>query len=208
MSFSSYFSKQAKRPYGIFGRFIMPTFFNIGNSKLNKFVFDILSVEKNDRILEIGSGPGDLTNKILKKIDKGFVESVDFSKVMVSNSKKRNKSYIKKGIAKILEGNFNDIVYRDNEFDKICTVNTIYFWDKPRFTVEKIYRILNPKGRLLIGFEQNNQMKNNKLDDEVFNYYSPRDIEKILINAGFNDEVSTESIICGSTIMYCIVATK
>ncbi len=208
MNFSSYFSKQAKKPFGLFGRLIMSTFFDIGNVKLNNFIYELLSIEKDDQILEIGSGTGKLTKKILKRIEKGFVESVDFSEVMVSVSKRRNKSYIKKGKVKITQGDFNDIPFEDKSFNKVCTVNTIYFWDNPQIMTKKINKILKPKGRLLIGFEQNNHMKDNKLDNEVFNYYSPKDIEKMLLNTGFNNKIVTESIINGSTILYCIVATK
>ena len=109
---------------------------------------------------------------------------------------------------KITQGDFNDIPFEDKSFNKVCTVNTIYFWDNPQIMTKKINKILKPKGRLLIGFEQNNHMKDNKLDNEVFNYYSPKDIEKMLLNTGFNNKIVTESIINGSTILYCIVATK
>ncbi len=208
MSFSSYFSKQAKKPFGLFGRLIMSTFFDIGNAKLNNFIYELLSIEKDDQILEIGSGTGKLTKKILKGIGKGFVESVDFSQAMVSVSKRRNISYLKKGKVKITHGDFNEILFENNSFNIICTVNTIYFWDNPYIMAKKINKILKPKGRLLIGFEQNNYMKDNKLDNEVFNYYSPEDIEEMLIDTGFNNKIVTESIINGSTILYCIVAIK
>jgi SAM-dependent methyltransferase len=207
MSFSSYFSKQAKNPSGLFGRFVMSVFFDIGNAKLNNFVYEILSIEKDEKLLEIGSGTGKLTKKILKEIDKGFVESVDFSEAMVSVSRRRNKSYINKGKANIKKGDFNEIPFKDNAFNKVFTVNTIYFLEDPYIMIKKIYKILKPEGRLVIGFEQNNYMKDNRLDNEVFNYYSPEDIEKMLKGSGFNNIV-TESIVNRSTVLYCMAATK
>lgn len=58
MSFSRFFSEQARKPTGLFGKLIMSTIFNIGNAKINRFVYEIMSVKKDDHILEIGFGTG------------------------------------------------------------------------------------------------------------------------------------------------------
>ncbi len=60
MSFSSFFSQQARKPAGLFGRFVMSTIFNKGNADLNGFVKELMAVQKNDSILEIGFGTGQL----------------------------------------------------------------------------------------------------------------------------------------------------
>ena len=111
MNFSTFFSKQARRPEGLFGRIVMRIVFDKGNAFLNNFVSDLMSVQTDDRIIEIGSGTGKLIYKMAKKMDKGLIEGVDFSSAMVSVAKKRNKNNIAKGKVKILEGNFDNIPY-------------------------------------------------------------------------------------------------
>ena len=104
MNFSTFFSKQARRPEGLFGRIVMRIVFDQGNAFLNNFVSDLMSVQTDDRIIEIGSGTGKLIYKMAQKMDKGVIEGVDFSSAMVSVARKRNKNNIAKGRVKILEG--------------------------------------------------------------------------------------------------------
>ena len=89
MNFSTFFSEQARKPTGLFGLLVMSNIFNIGNAKLNRFVHEIMSVQENDHILEIGFGTGKLIYTMAKQIDKGLIEGVDFSSTMVSIAQKK-----------------------------------------------------------------------------------------------------------------------
>jgi len=89
MSFSTFFSEQARKPTGIFGRTVMSIVFNKGNAFLNDFVYDLMSIQENDRLIEIGFGTGKLISKMANKIDNGFIEGVDFSNTMVSIAQKK-----------------------------------------------------------------------------------------------------------------------
>ena len=109
MDFSTFFSKQARKPEGLFGRIVMRIVFDKGNAFLNDFVNDLMSVQPDDHIIEIGSGTGKLINNMAKKIDKGLIEGIDFSSAMVSIARKKNKESIAKGKVKIVEGNFDEI---------------------------------------------------------------------------------------------------
>lgn len=96
MKFSTFFSKQARRPEGLFGSIVMRMVFDQGNAFLNNFVNDLMSVQTDDRILEIGSGTGKLINKMALKIDNGVIEGIDFSSEMVSIARKRNRETLQK----------------------------------------------------------------------------------------------------------------
>ena len=146
MSFSTFFSNQARRPGGLFGRFVMRIVFDQGNAFLNSFVSDLMSVQTDDRIIEIGSGTGKLIHEMAKKMETGFIEGVDFSNVMVSVAKKRNKHNIAKGKVKILEGNFDEMPFEKESFTKACSINTIYFWPEPKLTAKKIIFTLSSCG--------------------------------------------------------------
>lgn len=56
MSFSSFFSNQAQKPSGLFGRIVMATIFDIGNAYLNEMVNNALAIENKDHVLDIGCG--------------------------------------------------------------------------------------------------------------------------------------------------------
>jgi ubiquinone/menaquinone biosynthesis C-methylase UbiE len=208
MSFSSFFSEQARNPKGFFGRVIMSTIFNIGNAKLNKLVYDMMSVQENDYIIEIGFGTGKLLYKIARQLDRGLVEGIDFSKSMISIAEKQNRFYIKKGKVRILEGDFNDIPFEKEHYNTVCSVNTIYFWDKPDFTLKKIADILKPKGKFVVGFENIDQLKNRKLNNNIFHLYSIPEVKNLFLEAGFKNGIENESKKIGSSVLNCIVAVK
>ncbi len=208
MKFSTFFSEQARRPNGIFGRMVMSIVFDRGNAFLNDFVCELISVQTDDRILEIGFGTGKLIHKMAQQIDKGLIEGIDFSREMVSFAQKRNKENIAKGKINIFEGNFDEMSYENELFSKVCSVNTIYFWPTPVHTAKKIADILKPNGKLILAFEDIEQLKQRNLNQEVFHIYSKEEVQYLLINAGFSNNVSIVSRKKGTSIFHCAVAIK
>jgi ubiquinone/menaquinone biosynthesis C-methylase UbiE len=208
MNFSTFFSEQARRPKGLFGRMVMSIVFDQGNAFLNSFVNELMSVQIDDRIIEIGFGTGKLIYKMAQQIEKGLIEGVDFSRTMASIAKKRNKKNIAKGKVKIVEGNFDEMPYKKDSFTKACSVNTLYFWSKPEHTAKKIAEILKPEGRLILAFEDIEQLKQWKLDKNVFHLYTKDEVRNLLINAGFSNNVSLQSRKKGNSFFHCVVAIK
>lgn len=207
-NFSRFFSEQARRPDGLFGRIVMSIVFDQGNAFLNDFVNELMSVQIDDRIIEIGFGTGKLIYKMAQQIDKGLIEGIDFSRAMVSIARKRNKKNIANGKVKIFEGNFDEMPYEKERFTKACSVNTLYFWPEPTHTAEKIAEILKPDGKLILAFEDIEQLKQRKLNQEVFHFYSKDEVQNLLIKAGFSKNVSIVSRKKGKSIFHCVVAIK
>jgi SAM-dependent methyltransferase len=125
---------------------------------------------------------------------------------MVSIARKRNKESIAKGEVKIVEGNFDEIAYEKDSFIKACSVNTIYFWPSPANTAKKIAKILKPGGNL--AFENIEQLKQRKLNQDVFNLYSKEEVQDFLINAGFSHDVNIVLRKRGNLIFHCVSAKK
>ena len=186
----------------------MSVVFDQGNTFLNNLVNDLMSVQPDDQILEIGSGTGKLITKMALKIDSGLIQGIDFSGEMVSIARKRNKKNITKGKVKIVKGNFDERSYEKERFTKACSVNTLYFWPSPANTARKIADILNPDGKLFLAFEDIAQLKQRNVSQDVFNLYSKDEVQDILINAGFAGNVNTVSRKKGSLIFHCVIAGK
>ncbi|MCP3873442.1 MAG: class I SAM-dependent methyltransferase [Desulfobacteraceae bacterium] len=208
MRFSTFFSKQARKPTGLFGRLVMSIVFNKGNANLNRFVNELLSVQENDHILEIGFGTGKLIYDMANQIDNGLIEGIDFSSTMVSMAQNRNKNHIALGKVKILKGNFDEIPFKKDSFNKACSVNTLYFWPEPENTAQKIADILKPGGKFLLAFEDIAQLEKKSLSNEVFRLYSKGEVKNLLIRSGFSGGVSIESRMIGTSVLHCVVAKK
>jgi ubiquinone/menaquinone biosynthesis C-methylase UbiE len=208
LKLSAYLAKQARKPEGFFGRSVMRLIFDYGNSFLNKMVYDLIAVKRNDRIIEIGPGTGKLIYKIAKTIDEGFIEGVDFSSTMVSISRQRNRRWIDKKRVKIVEADFNSMPYQKEQFTKACSVNTVYFWTSPSDTAKKIAEILKPGGKLFLAFEDIKQLQKRKLDNEIFHLYSKEEVRDLLIEAGFSTDIEIISKKNLGFLYNCIIAKK
>jgi len=201
------FSQQAKKPTGLFGRLLMTKVFNRGNADLNDFTKEMLNLEKTDRILEIGFGPGQLVAEMASIATDGIVEGVDFSEPMLKQASKTNQQAIASNRVKLHLGECRELPFPDNSFDKLCSVNTLYFWDKPERYLLEMLRVLKPQGRIAIAFRDDEQMNRLDLCDDVFCIYSQTEVVNLLREAGFND-----AYVVGKNgepfTSYCAIATK
>jgi cyclopropane fatty-acyl-phospholipid synthase-like methyltransferase len=205
MNFRTFFSEQARNPSGIFGRWIMSRIFDYGNAVLNDLMLELLTLQQDDHVLEIGFGTGKLLNAMARQTSRGLVEGIDLSSTMFDLAQNKNKQYIAQGRVKIVLGDFDQAEYRDNDFDKICSANTLYFWTDAGYTVKKIHRTLRPGGKLFLGFEDKAQLEKRPISE--FNIYAEEEIEQLLTSAGFA-EVETRSKRASSDIVHCVVAVK
>ena len=186
---------------------IMSRIFDYGNAVLNEFMRELLTLQEDDHVLEIGFGTGKLINKMAEQASRGLVEGIDLSSTMVDMARRRNREYIATGRVKLVLGDFDQVEYRDNEFDKICSANTIYFWPDAEYSVRKIERILRHGGKLVLGFEDKAQLEKRPLNPSVFSIYDKYDVEQLLTGVGFSD-VQIKSKEMNSTIVHCAVAVK
>jgi ubiquinone/menaquinone biosynthesis C-methylase UbiE len=205
MGFKTFFSNQARKPTGLFGRFVMSRIFDYGNAILNDFMRDLLTLQQDDHVLEIGFGTGKLLNEMARQTSQGLVEGIDLSSTMFDLAQKKNKKYIAQGRVKIVLGDFDQVEYRDNDFDKICSANTLYFWPDAEYTVRKIHRTLRPGAKLVLGFEDKAQLEKRPISE--FNIYDKEEVEQLLTGVGFSD-VEIKSKQANSDIVHCAVAVK
>ena len=127
---------------------------------------------------------------------------------MVSIARKRNKKHILSGKVKLSLGNFDKTAFNINSFNKVCAVNTLYFWPDPEQTLKQIAEIIKPEGLIFLGFEDIYQLKKRPLDPNVFRFYTQDEAESLLINTSRFSNVTTKSRKCGSTVIHCIMANK
>ena len=131
VNFKSFFSQQARRPSGIFGRWVMAQIFNRGNASLNDLMQEMLSLQENEHVLEIGFGTGKLIHEMAATLNTGKIEGIDLSAEMMALAVKKNKTFIDAGKVVLHQGDFERIDFKNDLFHKIYSVNTIYFWPDP-----------------------------------------------------------------------------
>ena len=156
----------------------------------NEFVYNDsikkLNVKKNDNVIEIGSGNGQGSKKLLNLTSKNIISievSDTFRNKLIQKFKNQNVTILSNDAK-----NLSDIV-KDNSFDKLLAVNVVYFLHPIIDYAREFFRILkiNGLGVLVCKFEG---IKN--FDDKVAPNKNLEDIVKAFEKAGFR--VKTEFI--------------
>jgi len=207
MGFIEYFSNQARKPSGFVGRYIISRIFENGNSIINNFVFETMDLQKDDCVLEIGFGPGKLIQRMAGVIENGRIDGVDFSGSMYDVASKRNRIPIQNQRVSLKTGDFEKIEFNSAEYHQICCVNTIYFWTYPVQILNRIYDLLKPGGRLVLGFTVKNQLENRKLSRDVFRFYEAEEIREMLAECRFQ-KIQIHERKSGRSLFHCMTAFK
>ena len=200
-------SLQARKPTGLIGRYLMTKIFNEGNTDLNSFVMDMLELESSDRVLEIGFGTGKLINQLAAITTEGVVEGIDFSEVMLKQASRVNKHHISHGKVRLQRGECKTLPFENDSFNKLCSINTLYFWKDPDKYFLEMFRVIRPGGIIAIGFRDDKQMSNLNLSRDIFTTYSQIEVVSLLSNAGFSDARVAEKK--GKPFLsYCALAAR
>ena len=120
MGIISYIGAQFRKPTGAGGAastFLMNTM----NRRQYAAAERALSLSNGERVLDVGFCNGYLLSRLAKKYDCVW-EGIDVSGDMVNSASKRVPS------ANLRVGDIVKTDFADSFFDKIYTVNTVYFW--------------------------------------------------------------------------------
>ena len=161
-------------------------FMNTGNALLNKRAIDALQVQPNDSILEIGMGNGFFVKDILAFHETASYTGYDYSPEMVNEAVKNNRGFVEANRAAFFCGDARKMLFKDAVFNKVLTVNTIYFWDNREEILAEIARVLQPGGMLVIGIRPEHIMKAYPMTKYGFKMYSAQELQDFLISGGFN----------------------
>lgn len=158
---------------------------NRGNVHMNIDTLEILNAAANDTILEIGMGNGFFVKDILQKDPSIKYTGCDFSEVMVTEAEQLNAAWINKGQAKFICANVADMPFTDGSFNKIFTINTIYFWEDAITILAQLKRVLKKNGTLIISLRPKHLMQNYPFTKYGFTLFAKADVVQLLEANGF-----------------------
>ena len=158
---------------------------NWHNAKLNSYAVRQLELAPSDRVLEVGFGGGVTLPSLLAGA--AFVGGVDRSSDMVRRAKAIFSEAVSAGRTDFREGTVEEIPFEASSFEKVCTVNTIYFWSSLDAGFAEIRRVLLPGGRVVVGFVPKERMDSMGMPADIFTSRSPEDVVAALRKAGFSD---------------------
>ena len=183
--------KQIRKPSGILGR-ILGYIMAADHKALTQWTLEELHLRDNDSVLDIGCGSGMAIEMINTIVTQGYVVGIDYSPVMIKQAVKRNKLAIEKGKTKIYEANVSALPFDDASFDKICAIETFYFWPDPPENLQEVGRVMKLGGIVAFAMEISKEGTNRSaiLDNAErlkFPIYSGQEMKSLLTTAGFVD---------------------
>ena len=125
---------------------LMNDIMSFGTHRLwKKRLIEIMNINSKDKIIDVGSGTGDLTKIILKENKNVLIYSVDLNLEMLNEAKKKFNDQQKKN-TKFINANAENLPFENNFFDKyvisFCLRNITYI-EKALY---ESFRILKPGG--------------------------------------------------------------
>jgi SAM-dependent methyltransferase len=140
-------------PTGVGGRaagFVMAH--RSSNRARNSWVVSRLDVQPDDRILEIGFGPGIAIRELSRLAHRGCVCGIDHSELMVRQATRRNADAVRRGLVDLRLGSPEALPAFDAPFDKLVAVNVHLFWHEPDARLEQLRRLLRPGGLIAVAY--------------------------------------------------------
>ncbi len=177
--------KQMQFPSGIFGKIVFAwmTRMTIAHAR---WTVDLMDIQPNEDIIEIGFGNGANIKLLLQRVGKGSVTGVEISETAMEMASKKNAKAISEGRVKLHKVSGNALPFAAGIYDKACTVATAYVIEDPGAVFQEMYRVLKPNGRAAVTFPvRENFIKFKPVDTEGFYFHELADLEKAFRDAGF-----------------------
>lgn len=155
--------------------------------KLYDYVIENVMKFKCEKVLDVGCGTGTILS-ILSKNDSIKLAGVDLSESMISVAKEKLDERVELKI-----GDSEKLPWEENNFDLVICTDSFHHYPEPKRVLSEMKRVLEPKGRLLIGdpwmIPPLRQISNLLLkygNSGDYKIYSKAEICELLLASGFN----------------------
>ncbi|WP_414461538.1 class I SAM-dependent methyltransferase [Hyphomicrobium sp. DY-1] len=179
--------KQLRTPSGRYGRFAGRLMALI-NGAPYRCAIAALDVQPHDTVLELGFGPGRGIVSLARQVMRGKVLGIDHSPEMLDIAKRANRQEISHGRVHLRLGHFDDLPYADDSISKVIAINVAYFFGIEGKEIAEIYRVLQPRGRVVIYVTDRATMRKWKFSgSDTHRLYDAADLNRTLRQGGFDD---------------------
>lgn len=114
------------------------------------WALDILNIQPDDEVFEIGCGTGIAAELVAKSLKSGKITAIDRSAAVISRAVKRNQPYIAAGVADFQVATLETMRPLEKSFNKAFAFNVSLFWKNPTRELATIASRLSPQGRIYI----------------------------------------------------------
>jgi ubiquinone/menaquinone biosynthesis C-methylase UbiE len=164
---------------------------NKGNRLMNLETIKQIEISGNDNILEIGMGNGFFVRDIITAAQNVKYTGCDFSETMIREATDLNHSFSPN--AKFVLSDARHLPFSDALFDKVFTVNTIYFWEDAKQVLAEIRRVLKPNGTFIVTLRPRHVMDQLPVVKHGFTTFNNEEVAHLLDENNFKTVSITEN---------------
>jgi ubiquinone/menaquinone biosynthesis C-methylase UbiE len=118
------------------------------NRRANRLVVELLDLQPDDYVLEVGCGPGVAVAYAARKAR--FTAGVDPSEVMVTQARRRCRSTIRAQRAEVTTAPAAELPFDDDFFTCAFAVHTMHHWPCLADGLRELHRVVEPGGRVAL----------------------------------------------------------
>jgi ubiquinone/menaquinone biosynthesis C-methylase UbiE len=198
---------QLGRPSKLAGRLILAPLWNRRNVALNDAALARLALKSDDCVLEVGFGGGYLLSRIAEAVTAGAVAGVDASEAMVAYSKHHLQSLVDLGRLDVCCALAEALPYPTGRFDKVCSVNSLFYWSDAQQAIDECARVLKGGGLMVLCFTCKESLQNRRFARGGLALYDPGDVQAMMASAGFA-EIAIELLADRHRRFWCMTAVR
>jgi SAM-dependent methyltransferase len=193
-------ASQLSHPFGEKGLEIAQMM-NETNIRMTKNAISNLNLTPGDSILELGHGNAGHLEFLLSQCEHIQYTGLEISTLMNQEAQQLNQPFIdsKKAAFNLYDGKI--IPFETNKFDKLLTVNTLYFWDNPLELIAELSRVMKPKGIFSLTFAHRSFMEKLPFTAFGFRLYHSNDLLNLIEQSSFSlqtEDLQTEKVMTKS----------
>jgi ubiquinone/menaquinone biosynthesis C-methylase UbiE len=143
------FQNQFGHPHGLAGH-VAGWLMALSNRELNTWAVDLLHIRPDDRVLEIGFGPGLGIQELARRARRGRICGVDISPLMLRQAAHRNAAAVRSGHVVLREAGVSALPFEAASLEKVLAVNNVQFWPRLDDDLREVARVLVPGGVLAV----------------------------------------------------------
>lgn len=201
-------AQQLGRPSGRLGALAMGPILAYGNRALNAWLHTILPIRADDRVLDLGCGPGAALGRVARQLPDGLAIGLDYAAPMVRQAQRHNQALIRRGRAGMLQGAAQHLPFRDSAFTVVYAVNVIYFWPAAGQVLSEVRRVLQPDGIVALVTRLPERVQQLGFMRYGLRLYQEPELVALLQAAGFHSPRTTTSASSGRLGGLCALARR